>query len=97
MKGLTARLALRRHALPNVLIPLVTVIGLQVGTLLGGTVVTEQIFALPGIGRFLIDNINGRDYPVVQGVVLFMSLVVLFCSLLVDLAYTWIDPRIRYE
>lgn len=97
MKGLAERLVLRRHALPNALIPVVTVIGLQLGTLLGGAVVTEQIFALPGIGRYLIDNINGRDYPVVQGVVLFMSLAVLAVSLVVDVAYTWIDPRIRHS
>jgi peptide/nickel transport system permease protein len=95
-KGLREQLVLRAHVLPNGLIPVVTILGLQIGTLLGGSVITEHIFALPGIGRYLIDNIYGRDYPVVQGVVLFMSLVVMFCSLLVDLVYTLIDPRIQY-
>ena len=77
----------------------VTNVGRAVPTfavLISGAVVTEHIFALPGIGRYMIDNIYGRDYPVVQGVVLFMSLVVLGCSLLVDLLYTVVDPRIQY-
>jgi peptide/nickel transport system permease protein len=95
-KGLRNLFVLRRHALPNALIPVVTVIGLQVGTLLGGAVIAETIFAWPGIGRLLIQAINQRDYPLVQGIVLLTALVVSLINLLVDLVYGAINPRVRY-
>ena len=95
-KGLEERLVLRRHALRNALIPVVTIVGLQAGHLLGGAIITETIFALPGIGRLAVDNIFARDFPVVQGVVLFLSLGFLVTNLVVDILYAYLDPRIRY-
>lgn len=95
-KGLSEATTMRRHALKNALIPVVTIVGLQIGALLGGTIITETIFALPGIGRLLIDSIFQRDYPLVQGVVLFAALAYLLTNLLVDLEYAFLDPRIRY-
>jgi ABC-type dipeptide/oligopeptide/nickel transport system permease component len=85
-----------RHSLPNALIPVVTVIGLQVGTLLGGAVLAETIFAWPGIGRLLIQAISQRDYPLVQGIVLVTALVVCLINLVVDVLYVAINPRVRY-
>jgi peptide/nickel transport system permease protein len=96
-KGLSEMKTIRRHALKNALIPVVTIVGLQIGALLGGTIITETIFALPGIGRLLIDAIFQRDYPLVQGVVLFAALAFLLTNLLVDLEYAYLDPRIRYS
>ena len=96
-KGLPARLVVVRHALRNALIPVVTVIGIQVGLLLEGAFVTETIFAWPGIGRLAVDGIFQRDYPVVQGVVLFAALLYMFASLLVDVSYVYLDRRIRYD
>jgi peptide/nickel transport system permease protein len=96
-KGLGERPVLLRHALRNALIPVVTVVGLQAGALLGGAIITETIFALPGVGRLLVDAIFQRDFPIVQGVVLFLALNFLLVNLLVDLAYAWLDPRIRYD
>jgi len=84
-------------ALRNALIPVVTVIGIQVGLLLEGAFVTETIFAWPGIGRLAVDGIFQRDYPVVQGVVLFAALLYMFASLLVDVSYVYLDRRIRYD
>jgi peptide/nickel transport system permease protein len=95
-KGLAQVPVVRRHALPNALIPVVTVIGLQVGTLLGGAVIAETIFAWPGMGRLLIQAINQRDYPLVQGIVLVAALVVSLINLLVDLLYATLNPRVRY-
>jgi peptide/nickel transport system permease protein len=95
-KGLRNSFVLGRHALPNALIPVVTVIGLQVGTLLGGAVIAETIFAWPGIGRLLIQAISQRDYPLVQGIVLLTAVVVSLINLLVDLLYGAINPRVRY-
>jgi ABC-type dipeptide/oligopeptide/nickel transport system permease component len=86
-----------KHALANALIPVVTVVGLQYGFLLGGAVVTETIFAWPGVGRLAITAILQRDYPVVQGCVLLVAVVFVLVNLLVDLLYGWLDPRIRYE
>jgi ABC-type dipeptide/oligopeptide/nickel transport system permease component len=85
------------HALRNALIPVVTVVGLQAGALLGGAVITETIFALPGVGRLLVDAIFQRDFPIVQGVVLLLAVNFLVVNLLVDLTYAWLDPRIRYH
>jgi peptide/nickel transport system permease protein len=96
-KGLGAPAVLLRHALRNALVPVVTVVGLQAGALLGGAIITETIFALPGVGRLLVDAIFQRDFPVVQGVVLFLALNFLLVNLLVDLAYAGLDPRIRYD
>jgi peptide/nickel transport system permease protein len=95
-KGLSERLVVTRHAVRNALIPVVTVIGLMLGRLLGGAVVTETIFAIPGIGRTIVDAIFSRDFPIVQGTILMMALVVLLLNLIVDLLYGLLDPRIRY-
>lgn len=95
-KGLTEKLVIWRHALKNALIPVVTVIGLQTGTLLGGAVLTEIVFAWPGIGRLLVEAILSRDYPVVQGLVLLVATIFIFINLIVDLLYSYLDPRIRY-
>lgn len=96
-KGLGERAVVLRHAMRNALIPVVTVAGLMIGRLLGGAVISEIIFALPGIGRAVVDAIFGRDYPVLQGAVLLMAGVVLVVNLIVDLLYAIIDPRIRYS
>src|SRR4051794_892230 len=95
-KGLRERVVLTRHVLRNALIPVVTIVGLQAGTLLGGVVVIEQLFGLPGLGWTLLTGIYQRDYPVVQGTVLFFALVFALVNLLVDLTYSQLDPRIRY-
>jgi peptide/nickel transport system permease protein len=95
-KGIAQMPVIARHALPNALIPVVTVIGLQVGTLLGGAVLAETIFAWPGIGRLLIQAISQRDYPLVQGIVIVTALVVSLINLAVDLLYAAINPRVRY-
>jgi peptide/nickel transport system permease protein len=94
-KGLTERRVVARHAAYNALQPVVTVLGLQLGTLFSGAVVTETVFAVPGIGRLLVDAILSRDYPVVQGVVLFIILTVIVANLLVDVLYGLLDPRLR--
>ncbi len=96
-KGLAERLVIRRHALKNALIPVVTLLGLQFGTLIGGAVITEYVFALPGVGRLVVDAIFSRDYPLVQGVVLLIAVGFVLSNLLVDIVYGWLDPRIRYE
>jgi peptide/nickel transport system permease protein len=96
-KGLRERVVLTRHALKGALIPVVTIIGLQFGFLLGGTVVTETVFSRPGIGRLLVNAILWKDLPVVQGVVLLAGLVYTLVNLTVDLAYAFLDPRIRYD
>jgi peptide/nickel transport system permease protein len=96
-KGLPIRKVIYVHALRNALIPVVTVIGLQFGGLLGGAVLTETIFAWPGIGRLSVEAINARDYPVIQGCIIFFALIFVFINLLVDILYAFIDPRIRYE
>ena len=95
-KGLAEPRVLYRHALRNALIPVVTVVGLQFGTLLGGAVIIEQVFSLPGVGRFALEGINLRDYPVVQGAILLISAAFIVVNLLVDVLYSLIDPRIRY-
>ncbi len=96
-KGLQERRVIVRHALRNILIPLVTVVGLQLGALFGGAVITESIFAWPGVGRLALQAINARDYPMVQASVLFISVVYVFLNLLVDIIYVYLDPRIRFE
>lgn len=95
-KGLGERLVIIRHALKNSMIPVVTIVGLQVGALLGGAVITESIFVLPGVGKLAVDAIFSRDFPVIQGVVLFFGVVFLGVNLLVDVLYAFLDPRIHY-
>jgi len=95
-KGLAQRVVVFRHALKNALLPVVTIVGLQFGFLLGGAILTETIFSWPGVGRYIIEGINERDYPVVQGTVLLIATTFVFVNLLVDILYTFIDPRIRY-
>lgn len=96
-KGLSRRRVIWRHALPNALIPVVTLSGVEFGYLLGGAVLVEQIFALPGLGRVVLDAIQQRDYALVQGSVLFIAFNFMLVNLLVDLAYAALDPRIRFE
>jgi peptide/nickel transport system permease protein len=96
-KGLTRRVVVLRHALKNALIPVVTVLGLQLGSLLGGAVVTETIFSRAGLGRLAVDAILNRDYSLVQGTVLFSAVAYVIANLVVDVTYAAIDPRIRYE
>ena len=96
-KGLARSVVVMRHALKNALIPTVTVLGIQFGALLGGAVITETVFAFPGVGTMLLTAVNQRDFPVVQGVTLFIALLFTLTNLLVDLLYTWLNPRIRYE
>jgi peptide/nickel transport system permease protein len=95
-KGLAERTVLYRHALRNALIPIVTLVGINLGVLLTSTVVIEYIFGIPGIGSLLVDAIRNRDYPVVQGVILAIATIYTILNLLVDLSYAYLDPRIRY-
>jgi peptide/nickel transport system permease protein len=94
-KGLSERLVVLRHALKNALIPIVTIVGIQFGALLGGAVVTESVFAYPGIGRLIITAILNRDYPVVQATLMLVVLIFLVANTIVDLLYGYLDPRVR--
>jgi peptide/nickel transport system permease protein len=96
-KGLPERQVIDKHALANTLIPIVTVMGLIVGILLGGAVVVEQVFSLPGVGRLIIGAILRRDYPVIQGGLLLTATIFVFVNIAVDVLYAWLDPRVRYE
>jgi peptide/nickel transport system permease protein/oligopeptide transport system permease protein len=96
-KGQAERVVVGRHAFKNALIPVITVIGLQTGTLLSGAVLTESVFAWPGVGRLLVESILTRDYPVVQGAVLVVALVFVMVNLTVDILYALVDPRIHYQ
>lgn len=95
-KGLKEQVVIVKHALKNALIPIITVVGLQFGLLLGGAVLTETVFAWPGLGRLIVDSILARDYPVIQGTILIFGLLYILVNLVVDLLYAYIDPRIRY-
>jgi peptide/nickel transport system permease protein len=95
-KGLSVRQLLFSHALPNAAVPIVTIIGAGVAILLGGVVVTESVFAIPGLGRLVVDAILQRDYPVIQAVLLIFSVTYVFVNLAIDLLYVVVDPRIRY-
>ena len=95
-KGLVERVVVYKHALKNALIPVVTVMGLQFGTLLGGAVLTETVFSWPGIGRLMVDSILARDYPVVQGAVLLLAVFFVMINLVVDVIYAFLDPRISF-
>lgn len=96
-KGLSKRVIVRRHALRNALLPVVTVIGLEFAFLIGGLVVTEQVFNLNGIGRLFVDAISRRDYTLIQGLMLLVAAVYIGVNFLIDIAYAWLDPRISYE
>jgi len=96
-KGLREGAVIVRHALKNALIPVVTLVGIQVGAIIEGAVITETIFSWPGVGRLVVQAIPSHDYPVVQGVVLVSALSFMFSTLLVDVLYAWLDPRISYE
>ncbi len=95
-KGQSGRAVIWRHALANAILPVVTVIGIEFAFLIGGLVVTETVFNLPGVARFLVQAILWRDYPIVQNLVMLIAIVVILSNLLVDLLYGWLDPRIRY-
>jgi peptide/nickel transport system permease protein len=95
-KGLKERSIVLKHALKNALIPVITLIGLTVSHVIGGSVVIENVFAFPGIGRLMVGSVFGQDYPYVQAIVLLIAVSVTLTNLLVDIAYGWLDPRIRY-
>jgi len=95
-KGLRERTVVIRHALKNALIPVTTIVGLQVGTLIGGAVLVESVFNLNGIGKYVLEAIIRRDFIAVQGIVLVFALTYVLANLVVDLLYGWLDPRIRY-
>jgi ABC-type dipeptide/oligopeptide/nickel transport system permease component len=96
-KGLRERTAILRHALRNAAIPVVTVLGIQLGHMLSGAVATEVVFAWPGVGRLAVTSIFQRDYPVVQAVVLMIAGIYVILNLAVDILYGWLDPKIRYQ
>ena len=96
-KGVTRRSAIFKHALRNALIPVITVVGLQFGSLLTGAIITEQIFSWPGLGRLLITSITTRDYPQVQGSIMVIALTYIAVNLITDILYAWVDPRIQYK
>jgi peptide/nickel transport system permease protein len=96
-KGLGRARVLAKHALRNALLPVITIVGLQIGYLVGGAVVIENVFTLPGVGRLVVQAIEQRDYPLVQSVVFAVAALVILVNLLVDLCYAWVDPRIRYS
>ena len=96
-KGLSEKLVVVRHALRNALIPVVTLIGLQAPLLIGGAVIMEQIFVIPGMGLLLLDAVSQRDYPIITGVFLIVGVAVMFINLIVDLSYGLLDPKVRYR
>lgn len=96
-KGQKESVVIRKHALPNALVPVVTIAGIQFGILLGGAVLTEIIFSIPGLGRLMVSSIEMRDYPMVQGGVLFIAVAFCFVNLSVDMLYAWLDPRIKSQ
>jgi len=96
-RGLSERLVVWRHALKNAMVPVITILGLQIGNLVNGAVITETVFGIPGVGRTTVDAIFFRDFPVLQGAVLMLTIAVLLANLLTDLAYGYVDPRIRYR
>jgi peptide/nickel transport system permease protein len=96
-KGIPERMVVYKHAFRNALIPVITIVGLQAGDLLAGAIIIENVFHLPGIGRLVFEAIGQRDLPVIQGVILFITIVIVFINFIIDLAYRYLDPRIRYE
>jgi peptide/nickel transport system permease protein len=95
-KGLSERLVIMRHGIKNAFIPVITVLGAQVAILIGGTVIIEDIFCLPGLGQLALIALGQRDYPLIAGITLVTAAFVMAINLIVDIAYTWLDPRIRY-
>jgi ABC-type dipeptide/oligopeptide/nickel transport system permease component len=96
-KGLSERVVVIRHVMRNAMLPVVTIIGLQLGSLMGGAILTETVFAWPGIGKWVFDAISGRDYPIVQTVTLLIAIIFVAVNLLVDVSYAFFNPRIRYN
>jgi peptide/nickel transport system permease protein len=96
-KGLPRRVVITRHTFRNALIPIITIIGLSLPEMIGGAVVTEQVFSWPGLGMLMIDGVNDRDYFLIMGITLFLAVAVLLANLLTDIAYGYADPRIRYS
>jgi peptide/nickel transport system permease protein len=96
-KGLRERVVVMRHALKNALIPVISIVGIQMPFLLGGTVIIEQLFMLPGWGRLILDAVNSRDYTIVSGVMLLFSIALVLINLMVDLSYGFLDPRVHYK
>jgi peptide/nickel transport system permease protein len=96
-KGLTERVVIMRHAIKNAFIPVITILGAGVGMLIGGAVIIENIFCLPGMGQLALNALNNRDYPLISAITLITAVFVMIANLLVDIAYTWLDPRIRYK
>lgn len=96
-KGLSEQVIVVKHALKNALIPIITVLGIQLGTMLGGAVLTESVFSIPGLGKFMVDSIKNRDYPMVQGGVLLLAIVFSLVNLIVDIIYAYVDPRIKSQ
>jgi peptide/nickel transport system permease protein len=96
-KGLRERVVITRHVLRNALIPVVTVIGSQIPFVVGGTIIIESIYSIPGMGRYYFTALGNLDFPIVQAIVLISAIVVILSNLLVDISYSWLDPRIRYD
>jgi peptide/nickel transport system permease protein len=96
-KGLTEKTVIMKHAIRNAFIPVVTVLAGGINLLIGGTVIIETIFCLPGMGLLIVQALNQRDYPVVSATTLIVSLIVVIANLIVDMSYTWLDPRVRYK
>jgi len=96
-KGLAEKTVVLRHAIKNAMIPVITIIGMQIPYLVGGSVIIEQIFVLPGVGRLMVESLSYRDYPIVSGINLFIAAVVMVVNLVVDMVYAYLDPRIRYK
>ena len=96
-KGLTEMMVVGGHAIKNAFIPVITLIGAQMGMLIGGSVIIEQIFVLPGMGQLALNALNDRDYPIIAGITLITAVFVMLINLIVDISYTWLDPRVRYQ
>jgi peptide/nickel transport system permease protein len=96
-KGLREQTIILRHALKNSLIPVVTLVGMGLSMIIGGSVIDETVFNIPGMGRLAVQSVFSQDYPYVQGIVLFVAVIVLLANLITDIAYSWLDPRIRYS
>lgn len=96
-KGVREKFVIYKHTLKNAMIPIITIIGLEFGTLLGGAVLTETVFSINGLGRFIIQSIQFRDYPSIQGSILFVAAIFVIVNLIVDLCYGLVDPRVKYD
>ena len=95
-KGLRERIVLLRHALRNAMVPIMTMFGLSLAGMIGGLVISEQVFAIPGMGRLIVDAVSNRDYPLIQGSLLLIAVSYVIVNLIIDLSYLYFDPRIRY-